>query len=197
MADDPLKHPRLELAAAAKALTDMRGAMSLDEFEMEWRTCLGHLEKAWQKTERCCQHLRAEFEPWQGQFHKLRKKDMLLRYLKQARDADNHSVQDVTKIQPGSRGYKFANLRGGYIKHMEIRNGEVVHYEGDPMIVEERPPHPIAVPVKNNGEWFNPPTAHLGRAIPTPHPALLAELGIKFYSEYVDQVRKKFFGAEP
>ncbi|AOW15109.1 hypothetical protein LPB72_21550 [Hydrogenophaga crassostreae] len=194
MAGDPLKQPRQEVAAAAKALADMREAKSLDEFEMEWRTCLNHLEKAWQKTERCCQPVRAQFEPWQGQFRKLRKKDMLLRYLKQARDADNHSVQDVTKLQPGSRGYKFLNSRGGYIKNMEIRNGEVVHYEGDPMIVEDTPPHPIAVPVKNHGEWFNPPTSHLGQAIPAPHPSLLAELGIKFYSEYVEQVWEKFFG---
>lgn len=193
MANDPLKQPRLELAAAAKALADMRRAKSMDEFEMGWRTCLNHLEKAWQKTERCCLHVRSQFEPWQGRFHKLRRKDMLLRYLKQARDADNHSVQDVTKLQPGSRGYKFLNPRGGYIKRMEIRNGEVVHYEGDPMVVEETLPHPIALPVKNNGEWFNPPTAHLGQAIPIPHPVLLAELGIKFYSDYVGEVQKKFF----
>lgn len=197
MSSDPLKQPRMELVAAAKALNDMRAAKSLDEFEMEWRTFLNHLEKAWQKAERCCQHVRGEFEPWQGQFHNLRKKDMLLRYLKQARDADNHSVQDVTKLQPGSRGYKFANPRGGYIKRMEIRGGEVVHYEGDPMIVEETSPHPVAVPVKNNGAWFNPPTSHLGEPITSPHPALLAELGIKFYIDYVDQIQTKFFGAEP
>lgn len=197
MADDPLKHPRLELMAAEKALADMRGAKSLDEFEMEWRTCLNHLEKMWQKVERCCQHVRGQFEPWQGQFHRLRKKDMLLRYLKQARDADNHSVQDVTRVEPGSRGYKFLNPRGGYIKRMEIRNGEVVHYQGDPMIVEEKPPHPVAVPVMNNGEWFNPPTSHLGQPIATPHPVLLAELGIKFYSDYLDQVQKMFFDGAP
>lgn len=164
---------------------------------MEWRACLNHLEKAWQKTELCCHPVRGAFEPWQGQFHRLRKKDMLLRYLKQARDADNHSIQDVTKLQPGSRGYKFVNPRGGFIKHMKIRNGEVVHYEGDPMVVEETPPHPVAVPVKNNGEWFNPPISHLGQSIATQHPALLAELGIKFYSEYVDQVQKRFFDAKP
>lgn len=196
MNNDPLKHPRLELAAAQKALDRMYVSKSMEEFEMEWRTCLNHLEKAWQKTEQCCQQVRTKFQPWQGQFQKLRKKDMLLRYLKQARDADNHSVQDVTTIQPGSRNYKFVNPRGGYIKHMEIRNGQVTHYEGDPMIVEERPPHPIAVSVKNHGEWFNPPTSHLDQPIPIPHPALLAELGIKFYSAYVDQVQDKFFGTE-
>lgn len=175
----------------------MRRAKSLEDFETEWRAYLNCIEKLWQKVERCCQHIRSTFEPWQGSYHRLRKKDMLLRYLKQARDADNHSIQDVTKIQPGSRGYRFLNPNGGYIKRMEIRDGEVVHYEGDPMIVEETPPQPVAVPVKNNGEWFNPPTSHLGQPVVTQHPLALAELGLKFYSEYLAEVEKRFFAAKP
>jgi len=196
MTVDPLRHPRLELAAAARSIDGMRHAKSLDVFEADWRVYLNCIEKAWQKAERCCQHIRSIFEPWQGTYHRLRKKDMLLRYLKQARDADNHSIQEVTKIQSGSRGYRFANPAGGYINRMEIRNGEVVHYEGDPMIFEETPPHPVAVPVKNNGEWFKPPTSHLGVQITTHHPVFIAELGLKFYSDYLNEIQNKFFVIE-
>ena len=114
MNSDPLKHPRRELAAAAKAIAGMRVAKSLDEFELEWRAYLNCIEKVWQKIENSCQHVKLTFQPWQGKFHRLRKKDMLLRYLKQARDADNHSIQDITKLQPGSRGYRFTNPKGGY-----------------------------------------------------------------------------------
>ena len=185
MTPDSLRHPRLEIAAAAKAISSMRAAKSLDEFEVEWRSYLNCIEKAWQKIEKSCEHVRCTFQPWQGKFHRLRKKDMLLRYLKQARDADNHSIQDVTKLQPGSRGYNFVNPKGGYIKRMEIRNGEVVHYEGDAMIVEEKPAHPIAVAVQNNGEWFNPPTSHLDKPVNSHHPVDLAELGWKLYSEFL------------
>ena len=166
MNSDPLKPARMELAAAEKALGAMKMAGSMDEFESDWRQYLNAIEKLWQKAERCCQHVRANFQPWQAAYHRLRKKDMLLRYLKQARDADNHSIQDVTAIQPGTRAYRFINPQGGYIKHMEIQDGRVVHYEGDPMIVEDTPPHPVAVPIKNNGEWFNPPTSHLGCSVP-------------------------------
>lgn len=194
MIENPLRHPRLELAAAEKAIKGMRNAKSSDDFETDWRSYLNSIEKLWQKVERCCQHVRGKFEPWQGIYKNLRKKDMLLRYLKQARDADNHSIQDVTKIQPGHRGYRFVNPTGGYIKHMQIRNGEVVHYEGDPMIMKETPPQVVAVAVKNNGEWFNPPTSHLGQRIDTHHPLVIAELGFKFYSQYLNEVEKKFFG---
>lgn len=193
MNGDPLKHPRLELVAASKSIEGMRRAETLEEFELEWRAYLNCIEKLWQKVERSCQHVRTSFEPWQGKFHRLRRKDMLLRYLKQARDADNHSIQEVTKIKPGSTGFRFLNPQGGYIKHMEIRNGRVVHYEGDPMIAENTLPHPVAVPVKNNGEWTNPPTSHLGLPVMSQHPVLLAELGYKFYSDYLDEVGRTFF----
>lgn len=193
MSTDPLKPARMELVTAVEAVKSMKAAKSMDEFESEWRQYLNAIEKLWQKTERCCQHVRSAFQPWQGRYHSLRRKDMLLRYLKQARDADNHSIQDVAVIKPGSRGYRFINPRGGLIKHMEIRNGQVVHYEGDPMVVEETPPHPVAVPVKNNGEWYNPPSIHLDKPVANHHPTLLAELGIEFYSNFLKEVEHKFF----
>lgn len=148
MTDELLKYPRAELRSAARAIRDMKQANSLEEFEAEWREFLTYLEKVWTKVERSCQTVRNKFEPWQGKYHRLRKKDMLLRYLKQARDADNHSIQDFTKIESGSRSIRFENPKGGYIKHMEIRDGEIAAYEGDPIVVEDKPPQPVAVPVK-------------------------------------------------
>jgi hypothetical protein len=117
--------------------------------------------------------------------------------IKQARDADNHSIQDITAFQAGSRAMRFVNPRGGHIKRMQISGGQIVHYEGDPMIVEDHPPHPIAVRVKNHGEWFNPPSTHLGHPVPNQHPVLLAELAHKFYSSYIDEVDRKFFDSSP
>lgn len=193
MNDEILKHPRVELRAAARAIDGMKSANSLEEFESKWREFLTCLEKVWTKVERSCQPFRNKFEPWQGTYHRLRKKDMLLRYLKQARDADNHSIQDFTEIVPGSRNIRFVNPQGGYIKHMEIRGGEIAVYEGDPIVVENKPPQPIAIPVKNNGEWHNPPTSHLDKPITTRHPVALAELGLNFYENFVNEVERLFF----
>lgn len=193
MADEILKHPRAELRASARAIDGMRSAKSLEEFEIEWKAFLTCLEKVWNKVECSCQHVRNHFQPWQGTYHRLRNKDMLLRYLKQARDADNHSIQDSTKIEPGSRNFRFVNPSGGYIKYMEIREHEIAAYEGDPIIMEDIPSRLVVVPVKNNGKWFNPPTAHLEQPVTTHHPVALAELGLKFYEKYVNEVERKFF----
>ncbi len=192
-ATDPLRHARAELAHAVKTIGAMRQATSIEDFESEWGAYLNCLEKVWNKTERACRASASTFQPWQGQFHRLRKKDMLLRYLKQARDADNHSIQDITEIDPGGTGYRFVNPSGGFIKQMRIENGVLKHYEGDPMIVETRPPQPVAVRVKNNGEWFNPPTTHLDNPVESSHPVHLAELGLAFYQGFVDQAASKFF----
>lgn len=99
--EEPLKAAKAELIAAEKALAAMEAAKDFSSFEEEWRSLLNNLEKVWIKTERACQHIQNKFQPWQGKYSQLRKKDMLLRYLKQARDADNHSVQEVMEKKPG------------------------------------------------------------------------------------------------
>ena len=120
---------------------------------------------------------------------------MLLRYIKQARDADNHSIQEVAEIKPGHRTMNFVNPRGGYIKHMKIVGGNLVHYEGDPMIVKDHPPTVEAVRVKNSGNWYNPPGTHLDKKLATHHPVEIAEHGLRFYEDFLNEAEKKFFRA--
>ncbi len=171
----------------------MKSAPDFDQFEAAWREVLNCIEKCWVKAERSCQSIRPKFEPWQATYHRLRKKDMLLRYLKQARDADNHSIQDLTRIEPGSRRISHVNSRGGHIKKMEIRNGQITHYEGDPIVMEYVPARLVAVPIKNGGEWFNPPTSHQDQPVNSLHPVQLAQMGIAFYEEYLNAIQAKFF----
>lgn len=188
-----LKQPQSELSAASRSIDAMKTATTFEEFESEWREFLTCIEKAWNKTERVCQSQRDRFQPWQGKYQSLRKKDMLLRYLKQARDADNHSIQDIAELKPGYTGLNFADPRGGYIKNLEIQNGQIVRYEGDPAVLTIRPPHPVALPVKNSGQWYNPPTSHLGLPVADANPVSLAILGLKFYEDFLMSVEQEFF----
>ena len=188
-----LKHPKANLKAAEQAISGMEQAASFEQYETEWREFLGHIEKAWIKTERACGQYRAKFQPWQGKFQSLRKKDMLLRYLKAARDADNHSIQELARIEEGHRSINFANPMGGYIENLTILNGEIVEYSGSPLVVTDHPDRFIALPVKNHGDWYNPPTSHLGKTIVNAHPIELARMGLAFYEKYVDEVEQTFF----
>ena len=60
------------------------------------------------------------------------------------------------------------------------QSGEINEYSGVPIIVTDVPPRPVALPVKNIGAWYNPPTSHVGNAITTAHPTELAMLDLTF-----------------
>lgn len=69
-----------------------------------------------------------------------------------------------------------------------------MHYEGDPIVVVDHPPPTVeAVRVQNSGNWYNPPTTHLGKNLVTKYPVEIAELGIKFYEEFLNEAEAKFF----
>jgi len=184
---------RKELASARRALELMESSNSFELFDEEWRDFLNCIEKIWNKTERGCQQFKNKFHPWQGKYTSLRRKDMLLRYLKHARDADNHSIQEVAEIKQAHRTMNFANSNGGYIKSMKIRNGVIEHYEGDQMIVTDHPATVEAIRVKNSGKWYNPPTTHLDTPLISQHPVVIAKLGLSFYENFLQEAADKFF----
>lgn len=195
MQNTPLKQAKAELESAKLSIEAMQKSKSFEEFERHWKFFLGCLEKAWSKTERACQgqDKKDAFQPWQGKFKHLRKTDMLLSYLKQARDADTHSIQEFTEIYPGHTAYRGVNQQSHHIKRMVITNGKISYYEGDPMIQETVLPHPRAVKVQNSGKWYDPPLEHLGKPVENLHPVTLALIGLEFYTDFVDQVESKFF----
>ncbi|PNE01911.1 hypothetical protein A15D_02509 [Alcanivorax sp. MD8A] len=188
-----LKAAKAELRAAKRSIDAMKSEQDFEIFEEEWRDFLNCIEQLWNKVERSCQHKRSQFEPWQGQFKKLRKKDMLLRYLKQARHAHNHSIQEVAEPKAASRSINFANGTGGYIKNLTMVGGNIVNYQGDPLEVIDRPNRYAAVKVKNDGKWYNPPTSHLGNRFISDSALDIAIAGLEFYENYIKQVEEKFF----
>lgn len=91
----------------------------------------------------------------------------------------------------------FVNPTGSYIKHMTLHGGEITHYEGDPLIVTDHPATIEAVRVKNAGNWYNPPTTHLGQQVVSHDPVVLAELGLQFYENFLKETEAIFFGQQP
>ncbi|ACR11423.1 hypothetical protein TERTU_0535 [Teredinibacter turnerae T7901] len=188
-----IESAKKELESAKRAVEAMKNAESFDIFDEEWRDFLNCLEKVWVKTERGCQHIKNSFQPWQGRYSALRRKDMLLRYLKQARDADNHSIQPVAEYKAANRTLDFINAKGGQIKNLVIEGGQIVHYEGDPLVVRNNPASIQAIRVKNSGNWYNPPTSHLNKKVSSLHPVHLAELGVQFYEAFINDTESTFF----
>ena len=154
----------------------MRSASDFDSFEDAWRQYLVALQKVWVKTERSCQPVRDSFEPWQGKFKRQRTKDQLLRYLRHARNADEHSIQVILDDIPGDT--------------VTTSSGDTV-YVGN--LVVTTSPRIELRPVEDRGKWYNPPVEHLGKALAERDPLKVAELGLTFYASFVEQAERKSF----
>jgi hypothetical protein len=153
----------------------MRTASDFDSFEDAWRQYLVAPQKVWIKTERSCQPVRESFEPWQGKFKSQRRKDQLLRYLRHARNADEHSIQLILDDVP---------------QQIVTAGGDTV-YAGDQVVTIS--PRLELRPVEDRGKLYNPPVEHLGKALAEPDPLKVAELGLAFYAGFVEQAERKFF----
>ncbi|MBI6118332.1 hypothetical protein [Salegentibacter maritimus] len=182
-----LSHSEKELKKAKDSLEKMKEIKLKDdknlltEFESNWVDFLINLEKIWKKSELECQEI-PQFQPWQGKYKRERKKDPLLRYLKNARDADQHSIQPITE-EKGYEAKIISPLEGA------------IYTEGDIIEIkaEFKEPRIETNKFNNRGVVYQPPEKHLDHYLTNPKdPIELAELGIKYYEEYLSQIREKF-----
>ncbi len=188
---DTFRPAKSELKSAERAISSMKNATTFDEIEEAWKIYLGSIEKCWIKIERVCQPKRNTFEPWQGQYKKLRKKDMLLRYIHHARNADQHTIEETVKHIPG--GYALRNIQNkNFTKSLKIENGVITEYIGSPRMLETFPSRIELLRFKENGNWYNPPTQHLDKNLEKRDPIYIAEKGLEFYNQFVNEAEEKF-----
>ena len=76
---------------------------------------------------------------------------------------------------------------------MLIKGGQLIHYEGDPIKISFTPTKVEAISFKNRGQEYPIPIRHGTKVINNPqNPTILAELGLKFYKNYLNKIEKKF-----
>jgi hypothetical protein len=195
--ETPLRHSKLELRAAKKALDDMHQAKTLEDYAISWRSFLDRIEKAWKKAERECQPFRNRFEPWQGKFAALRKSDELVRYLFQARNADQHTIQPTTVEMLGLLQLEIPPL--GTVELQLDQEKQTLKIIGACTFSVKPCRSYLLLPIQNKGVTYQPPTEHLGEKLPRNDSFFVAEKGLAFYDDFVAQAEAKFFptGASP
>ncbi|TDO69766.1 hypothetical protein EV143_1143 [Flavobacterium chryseum] len=190
-----LNQSKIEIQKAENSLMLMKESKTMIDFENNWRDFLISIEKAWIKSERECVDFRNKFQPWQGKFVKTRKNDPLLKYLKNARDVDTHSIEEIINKISGSLKLDALDWKKNLlIDKIEIVDGKITKYEGSqPLVVVEKPPTIQAKAFTNQGIIYLPPTFHIGKNIKeSKNPIELAELGLKFYSNYLQLIEDTF-----
>jgi hypothetical protein len=184
--------PKKDLHIANREIDCMKSTTDFSEFQESWENFLFRIERAWEFTERTLKWKKG-FQQWHKPYTDLRKKDPLLVFLRQARNAEMHSVSPtVTKplkmavVDKSGRGFQLNSISS------RLENGTLTIDLDSPDILLDLdtrivPTDPEVVRFKNRGKWYNPPWQHLRERIRDLHPVALAELGLVFYRAYVNE----------
>jgi hypothetical protein len=187
----PLYRSRKELDAARQAIDRMRRAQSVFEFEQAWQDYLGRVERAWNKTKDVFSE--DSYVPWRGRHQHVGNSDPLLRYLKQARDAEKHTVGETISKEPGGIGINASSGDSLYIEQMTIDRGKVTIKGAKPGIaVTVFPERAKLFPAVSRGVTTRPPEEHLGHPISSTNPVVVAEAGLAYYEGMVKDAMAKF-----
>lgn len=163
----PLRESFKEIKAAESAYQAMVriGITDFHEYEQAWRDFLHALERFWNKIELECKG-RPQWQRIREEYVYHRKNDDLLLYLRQARNASEHTLSPVIKEWD-------ANLRTTPLSG-------AIQLEWDPW---DRP----LLPVTNRGKTYEPPKQHLGkpledyRRVGCGEARIVGELALNFY----------------
>lgn len=189
----PIDKPWEQLRKAESYIEKMTTASSLGEYEEYWKEFLHNLERSWNKL---TSHLKRspKYQGWveRGKTEKLRRQDQLLSYLVNARGAEEHSVADISKQQPGGIGINPVFGNSLHINKLEINNGQV-HIDSDqPIRIDFIPGKVELLSVENRGRTYDIPNQHIGNDIKTNDPVEIAKLGVAFYKAYFEKAESHF-----
>jgi hypothetical protein len=158
----PLYRSRKELDIARQKIHHRRRAQSFVEFEQAWQDYLGRIERAWNKTKDVFSD--PSYAPWRGCHEHVRNSDQLLRYLKQARDAEEHTVRETISKEPGGIGINPSSGNTLHIEHMTINRGKITFGGAKPGIaITVYPERVKLMPAISRGVTTPTPKEHLGQ----------------------------------
>ena len=176
----PLRHAIEEFSSADAAYRKMVeiGVVNFTEYEKAWRTFLHRIERVWTKTQ-AASHRMPRWQRIESEVSRLRKTDPLLNYLQQARNVEEHSIQELATDWEA--------------KLTAVQIGTEVQLSWQPW---DRP----LLPVKNRGVKFDPPRIPLGISIVPllgkgkAEPRVVAELALRFYVDFLNRVSTEVVG---
>ena len=130
---------------------------------------------------------------WYGDKKHERRRDPLLRYIHQARNADEHGVEPIIQHDPGGlsigRGHQTVHINSLVMEQGKIVQYDVTAADGTPILPEVILPHVKLVTVRDDrfGDQFDPPTQHLGNSLDGGSPLEVATIALKYHEELVGE----------
>ena len=187
------------LRVAQKAAADIKECKSYHDFVDAWYTFITAAKNIWTVLEQGAK-VSSQSKQWFGSKAKQRRSDDLLQYLFEARNDDEHVIEEVTEHVPGSLAIGVA--KPGYsnsvrIENLSIKGGKVtiggLHgLDGKPVLVEQTVPHPRLSKIRPRGRSeMSPPTSHLGAQLRDNSPVTVAETALIYLAALVEDARSR------
>lgn len=185
--------PWVELSKAKEAISEMDGAKSLADFEEAWKKYLFRLERCFNKGQA---HFKKnpKWDAWWGTYKRARSTDQLLSYLKNARGAEEHSIEEIVERIPDSATINPANGRSLFINHLSTDAfGRINSISSpQPLSIVFHPARVTLLPVVNRGVKYPIPTIHLGEEVDPSDVSAIAKKGHAFYSGFLSAAEDYF-----
>jgi hypothetical protein len=185
-----------DIERAEKHLNDMLIAKTLPEFTGAWQDFLFRLERMWETTK-----AKYQKEPWfLGFYHvydQLKRKDPLLKYLKEARNAETHTIEGtldspISILVKDKYGRPF-QVDG--ITYTLVNGHLTINIDGPHLLLDYEADvwreGPTLASFRCRGKWYSPPRTHLGMDVKSKSPVVIGKLGLAFCKSFLDEMARK------
>jgi hypothetical protein len=190
------------LDRAKAELVAMENADSFKKIEEGWSDFLTMANRVYVKLEQGAK-VSGPSKGWFGLKIHERKVDPLLKYIKNARDVDEHGLQQITDRQDAGVGVKFPTATNDapvIVKSGRIAGGQISFELEDPntpVTIRIIPSTVKLVEVINRGVRYQPPEEHMGQPIPQihpiahPHPVAVARLTVSHLDALIGEAKSR------
>lgn len=183
---------KTELQKAKAQVEAMNNASSLEDFEETWKQYLFRLERVWSKSKDRYKRY-PKWSGWSAPYSTARKNDPLLVYLRNARNADEHTEQEIADKLPSGIGIGASDGGALYIEELAIIGGRITELKGSSNMKVEFVPGRLRLrDVTNKGILYLVPTSHLGKEVDTTDIISIARLGLSYYESFCSAAIKEF-----
>lgn len=174
-----------QLAKAAAEFEAMEQAKTLDDLEAHWKEFLSHLERFWYKSQA---HFgrSPKWRNWGAKYQRERESDPLLKYLRLARGAHEHTLDDIAARKPGSIAIGPGPTGSGTVKNLTIDKGQInAEVTSGTIAITVTPDRVATLPIKQRNGDCQPPTTHLGKQVDPESVVVLAKVGLAYYMTFL------------
>tara|TARA_A100000171_G_scaffold52590_1_gene71772 strand:+ start:722 stop:1237 length:516 start_codon:yes stop_codon:yes gene_type:complete len=163
----------------------MKSAENFESYEMNWKNFLSNLDRGWNKLEKLLARCNSVKKSDIDKVIQHRNTDSLLQYLKQARNANEHTIEQIVDKSPAATRIT-GGPGGGIIYRGSVSGGKESHsLVYDNLEIEFIPESLCVIKVTNRGKTYPPPQGHLNKPIKTKIPHEIAQIGLDFYLNFL------------